>query len=302
MRIFETLARSWDFAKISYGIIWDHKQLMVLPILSTIAAFIVVVSFVAPLWASGLLETWFESAQQVEESGATATTTADQQANPLMWVLLFAFYFANYFVIVFFNSALTACAMQVLRGEPASLGYGLGMAGKRIPQIAGWALVSAVVGVVLKMIENANEKAGYFISAILGSAWTALTYFVVPVIVMDGVGPVTAFKNATGILKKTWGTALAGNFSLGLLGFLVALPSIIISVLLIMGAFSSGSTPLIAASFVVAAFLMTATFAMTSAADGVFKAVLYNYATGRAMPNDIDTQRFDEAFKPKSKS
>ena len=40
-------------------------------------------------------------------------TVTEEQAAPLdaaAYVILFAFYFVNYFVIVFFNSALVACA------------------------------------------------------------------------------------------------------------------------------------------------------------------------------------------------
>ena len=35
-------------------------------------------------------------------------------------------------------------------------------------------------------------------------------------------------------------------------------------------------------------------------ADGVFKALLYNYATGRSMPADIDEEVFASAFGAKS--
>ena len=47
---------------------------------------------------------------------------------------------------------------------------------KRLPQIVGWSLVSAVVGVILKAIENSNKKAGRLVSALFGAAWTAVTY------------------------------------------------------------------------------------------------------------------------------
>ena len=55
-----------------------------------------------------------------------------------------------------------------------------------------WALVSAVVGLVLRILAGrAREQGGImgFISqlvvALLGAAWTMLTYFVVPLIVIE---------------------------------------------------------------------------------------------------------------------
>ena len=41
-------------------------------------------------------------------------------------------------------------------------------------------------------------------------------------------------------------------------------------------------------------------FAASSAADMVFRALLYNYATGRTIPDDVDEEQFTAAFASKS--
>jgi hypothetical protein len=286
--MFATLSRSWEYAKISYGVLWENKQLVIFPILSSIAAVIVMASFLVPLWSSGMLERLAEGTGT--EAGQSATSDA------VLYAILFAFYFCNYFVIVFFNSALTACTMRVINGEEVTVGDGIGVAMRRLPQIAAWAFVSAIVGVVLQIIENANEKAGRFISAILGSAWTALTYFVVPVIVVDGVGPVEAFKRSVGTLKSQWGTALVGGFSLGFLGLLVILPIVLVTAGLIWLATKSMGTPGVIAAIAVGVVLLAIGFAVNSAAGVVFKALLFNFATNRSLPADIDASRFGDAF------
>ena len=53
---FGRLSRSWEFAKISYGIIWAHKSLLVFPIFSTVASILVLASFILPLWGAGQME------------------------------------------------------------------------------------------------------------------------------------------------------------------------------------------------------------------------------------------------------
>ncbi len=291
--MFATIGRSWAFTKISYGIIWDFKKLIVFPLLSTIAASAVIASFLAPLWMTGTLEKWMALG---DPDSGTAATTADQVT---MYGTLFLFYFCSYFVMVFFNSALTACAMKVVSGETPTVGYGLSMAGKRLPQILGWAFVSALIGVVLRMIENANEKLGYFVAAILGSAWTALTYFVVPVVVMEGVGPIQAIKRSVGTLKATWGEALVGNFSMGFLAFLVMLPVILVCGALVAMASAAGNAALFVVGIAVGVLVVVITTAATSAADVVFKAMLYNHATGRSVPANVDTSLFQDAFRHK---
>jgi hypothetical protein len=288
--MFATLSRSWEYAKISYGIIWDYKKLVIFPLASTIAAVLVLGSFLLPLWASGTLETWM---QFVDNKPATQATTSDYI---WMYATLFLFYFCNYFVIVFFNCGLTACAMKVVAGEAPTLGYGFSIASKRLPQILAWAFISAIVGVLLKMVENANEKVGRWIAAILGTAWSALTYFVVPVLVVDGVGPILAIKLSAGTLKGTWGEAVTGRFSLGFLSFLVLLPAFIVAGILIALAINAGSVTGMVLGIALGVMLIIIATAVTSAADQVFKALLYNYATGRTLPAGIDKSTFGEAF------
>ena len=288
--MFEKLSRSWEFAKISYGIIWDFKQLVIFPVLSTIAAILVSASFLLPLWGTGTLEQWSQFMDD-EQAGA---------GNVAMYVTAFCFYFCNYFVIVFFNAALTACAMKVIAGEAPTIGYGLSAASRRLPQIIGWALLSAVVGVVLKAIENAHEKAGQIVAALLGMAWTIMTYFVVPVIVMDGVGPIEAFKRSAGTLKKTWGEALVGHFSLGLLSFLLMLPVLLVAAGLVYLAISAQSMVATVVAIALAVLLIAIGAAVTSAADVVFKALLFNYATDRAVPEGLDRSTFADAFGPRA--
>lgn len=285
--MFATLARSWEYAKISYGVLWENKQLVIFPILSSIAAVLVMASFLVPLWSSGMIE------RMAGDDPAAAPSDA------VLYTILFAFYFCNYFVIVFFNAALTACAMRVINGETPTVGDGLAVAMKRLPQIAGWAFVSAIVGVVLQIIENAHEKAGQFVSAILGSAWTALTYFVVPVIVVEGVGPVEAFKRSTGTLKSQWGTALVGGFSLGFLGLLVIVPIVLVGGGLVWLATQSMGTAGLVAAIAVALVLLAIGFAVNSAAGIVFKALLYNFATNRSLPQGVDASHFGDAFVSK---
>lgn len=351
---FGKISRSWEFAKLSYGIIWDFKRLIVFPIFSGIAAVLVLASFILPLWGLGYFEakaaatssttTVAVTPAEPTEAGnptappaaaappapapvttAPATATVDAtvanaedaeggwndeadqtyadsgdsvEMTPVDYAILFAFYFCNYFVIVFFNTALIACAMKVVAGEVPTVGYGLSIAFKRLPQIVAWAAISAVVGVLLKVIENANKKVGKIIAAIIGTAWTILTYFVVPVLAVEGVGPVQAIKQSASVLKQTWGEAAIGNFSLGLLNFLICLPVYLILGVLLFLSVTSGNMVFVAAVLAIGAVALVVTAAVSSAADVVFKALLYNYATGRSLPANVDADIFAAAFAP----
>src|SRR5690606_14657987 len=69
-------------------------------------------------------------------------------------VLGFAFYLTTTFVIVFFNTALVCCAMTRFAGGDPTLGSGLSAAVERLPQILGWALLTATVGTILRTVEE----------------------------------------------------------------------------------------------------------------------------------------------------
>ncbi len=276
--MFERLKASFGLARSSWLVLLTDKKLIVFPLLSGISCLLVLASFIAPVALSPRLQQLFD----------------DQ--SPLLWVGLFLFYFVNYFVIVFFNSALVTCALMRFNGETPTLGDGFAAAVSRLPQILAWALVSATVGVVLKLIENVHEKAGAIISALLGTAWTVVTFFVVPVLVVERTGPIDAIKRSIAILKKTWGEALVGNFGLGLFTFLLLLPAFVI---LAAGAYLLTVSAPLGITVLVLGFLYLVLWgAASSALNGIFVSALYEYAARGQIPQGFDREQVELAFKP----
>jgi hypothetical protein len=281
--MFERLSNSFALARSSWQVLRTDKQLVVFPILSGIASVLVTASFLLPfLINQDLLDNLQKNAQWVLAVGA------------------FAFYFCSYFVIIFFNAALISCALMRFNGRAPTLGDGLRAAGLRLPQILAWALVSASVGMILKLIENANERVGAFISSILGTVWTVLTYFVVPVLVVEKVGPMEAIKRSTAILKRTWGEALVGRFGLGLFVLLLAIPGILL--LFIGVALVGGGQPVALGLAVIALAVLyfLGVAAIGTALQGIFVSALYQYASQGEVPVGFDAATMRGAFGRKA--
>ncbi|MBX3440386.1 MAG: hypothetical protein KF861_23050, partial [Planctomycetaceae bacterium] len=211
--MFERIANGWELAKSSWHVLRLDKELLVFPLLSGIACLLVLASFAVPLWNSPYVNAVVDDGEAPQDVVA--------------YLILFAFYFVNYFVIVFFNTALVACAMIRFRGGDPTVADGLQAATSRLPQILAWALLSATVGVVLKAIESRSEKAGQIAAALLGGAWSIATYFVVPILVVEKADPFTAVKRSFAVLKKAWGESLAANFGIGLITFLCMLAAMV---------------------------------------------------------------------------
>jgi len=282
--MFDRMSRGWELARESWNVLKLDRELLVFPFLSGLACLVVLASFALPLWGAGFFD-------DVGKDNAAPQ-------NPLMYVVLFAFYFVNYFVIVFFNSALVGCAIIRFKGGDPTVADGFRAATDRLPQILGWALVAATVGLVLKLIESRSEKVGQIVAGLMGMAWSAVTYFVVPVIVIERKGPIEATKRSLAILRRTWGEALTANFGIGFVIFLVSLVGIVPMVLGVL-AFSAGLVPLGVLGIGVGIVLLLIVNLILSALNAIVIAALYLYAAEGSVPRYFDNRLLADAFVSK---
>lgn len=292
--MFARLATGFHLAKQSLNVLRSHKQLLIFPLLSGICCILVFASFAIPLVMSGAIEVAVGGAIETDE----AVTQTDSMENPLYLAGLFLFYFVNYFVIVFFNSALVSCAVKRFYGETPTIGEGFSAAMARLPQIAGWALVSATVGVILRVIESRSARVGQLVAGLLGMAWSAATFFVIPIIVVESLGPIDAVKRSGSILRKSWGEALAGNSSIGFFCFLAMLPCIGLII---------GGVALVGSEFVIGGIIIIVLGAVgilivslvSSALSAIVQAAVYMYGASGEAPSGFESTTLRSAFAAK---
>ena len=139
---------------------------------------------------------------------------------------VFLFYLATYSIAIFFNVALVSIASNRLAGGRATLNNGLQVAWTRKWRILQWALLAATVGMLLKMIEGRLKFLGRMIVGIIGFVWTLASFFVIPLLAAEDMGPVEALYKSAEIFRDTWGEEVTGGFSFGLIFFLLMLPGI----------------------------------------------------------------------------
>jgi hypothetical protein len=282
--MFDRIWSGFALARSSWQVLYTDKKLLVFPILSGVCCLLVMASFFTPL---AFLVDWQKAADNPRGFQPPAWT----------WLVLFAYYFCSYFVVVFFNAALISCALVRFNGGTPTLADGLGAASRCLPQIAAWALVSATVGILLKAIENANEKVGALVSSLLGTAWSIITYFVVPVLVVEKVGPFEAIRRSLAILRHTWGEALVGHVGIGLFVFLLMLPGLLVGLL---GALVLSQVPVVGIGLIaLAAVYLLIWLAIGPALNGIFLGALYQYAAHGRVPDGFDGDAMAQAFRRK---
>ncbi len=282
------ISNSWALVKQSFAILSKDEELMLLPILSAISCILVSASVLG----GGALYVY----PQVQAAAANQLTW--RPSHSLLFGFMFVFYLVNYFVIIFFNTALVSAASVRLGGGKPTLGGGLQAAWRRLGVIFQWALVAATVGMILRMIEERSGFIGRLVVSVVGMAWTLATFFVVPVLVFEDLGPVAAVERSMELFRKNWGEEVVGTFSFGLIFIVLALPGIALPIL---GAYLAGDFgATIGATLMVVYFVVLAV--VNSAARGIFMAAVYRYATSGEISPGFSENTFSTAWRPKSGS
>jgi hypothetical protein len=278
LRSMDALSRTIQLYKESFVVLTKDSEILLFPVLSGISA--------ASLAAAAFYTFYHDG---------TLLAVAHRTAGWENYAALFAWYYLNNFLIVFFNSALIGCARIRLSGGDATIGQGFGMALDRMAHIALWALVASTVGVIL---QSFNNRRGGLLTRLIGAAlsigWTMMTYLIVPVLVIENRGVLDSIYRSSELFKKQWGEELLGSFGFGLLNFLLFLPAIGL------GAFIC-RYDLVAGLIVVVVYaLFQAT--ISSAVAGVFRAALYQFATSGEAPPGFTAAALDPRDGPLARS
>jgi len=279
--VFERFGRSLELAKASWNVLRSDKELLIFPLVSFVLTVLVTISFAVPFYFTGALD-------RAADGGFDAVTL----------VLGFLYYFVTYTVIIFSNAALVGAAMIRLDGGDPTVRDGFRLAFARLPAILGYAAISATVGMILRAIAERGGIVGAIGSMVVGVAWNLATFLAVPVLVMEGAGPIEAVKRSGGLLKRTWGEQVVGNVGISLVFGLLALAVILVGGALV-AMLASVADPLAIGALVLVVITVTAIALVGAAVSGIFTASLYRYVTkgdgGPMFPNST----LQQAFRPK---
>lgn len=270
-------SRTLQLAGSSWRVLKADKELVLLPVLSLIATLAVAFSFLWPIVSSCT-----DSVGQAScELGGTD------------YVVLAAAYVALAFVTIFFNAALVHAANERMEGGDPTVGSAIRGAMGRVHRILPWALVSATVSVILRTIEERAGILGRIVAGIAGIAWSLVTFLVIPVLVVEDIGVVDAVKRSGAMFKRTWGENVIAQVGFGLVGFLLALPAVLVIGL----GFTAGGSAAVAAIVIGIAWILFGSLVM-AALNGIFQTALYRFAAG--LPTGAFDGDLETAFAPKT--
>jgi hypothetical protein len=280
--MFDSIGRSWELAKGSYRVLRADKELLIFPLLSFVALIVVLASFAVPFVMLG-----------------GVTSAQNGEVNIASYVIGFFLYVVTYTVTFFFQTALVGAALIRLDGGDPTVGDGLRIAFSRLPQIIGYALIAATVGMILRWIRERAGFLGAILGGVLGFAWSIATFLVVPVLVIEKVGPIEAIKRSTALLKRTWGEQIVGNVGIGLVFGLLMLLVILVGGALCFFLFQA-SVGLGIAGVLAIVLIIGVIALIASALSGIFTASVYRYATKGDGGPMYNNQTLAAAFRQKN--
>lgn len=272
--MFQTIGRTWELIKMSWAVLKKDRELVLFPVMSTVALVIL----------AGLM-------MGVGSGLGTVDRLSDTGASEVDIALLAVTYFLLAFVVIYFNSALIGAAMIRLAGGDPTVRDGLRMANKRLPQILGWALISATVGLILQVLrsQSRDNMLGQIVLSLVGGVWAYLTYFVVPIVVAEGLGPFAAIRSSGSLFKRTWGEQVTSNVGFGILGIIAALIGALPAILV-----AAVSLPV---GIAVGVATVGLALAIVTALEGIFKAALYGYVADGRVPEDFTRDSLAGAYQ-----
>jgi len=278
-----TFSRSWDLVKQSFAVLMSDKELMWLPVISGIFCLFATVI----IWGTGFL--FLVPPGPIPQDAIRQKLLAEQLAP-----VAFVFYVVTYTIANYFNVALVSIASDRLAGGHARLNDGLQIAWQRKWAIFQWALLAATVGMILQALERRMKFVGRMILGFTGVVWSLASFFVVPVLAAENLGPIDALSKSASIYRRTWGEQALGAFSLGAVFFLFMLPAIAFPMISV---WYFGPHSVLTGMAVAGIYILVLSI-VGSAARGVFVAALYRYATTGQVPGGFDANDFRGSAPP----
>ena len=281
--MFRTIGNTWRITKLSWRVLQLDRELIFFPVMGVIGAAIV----------GGVAAGVFGATGAFDRLGGGET-----EFNAVDVIIALIAYFGGLYMVIFFNSALVAAARERLEGGDPNVMSGIRAVRGMWLAILGWTLISGTVGLILQALQSAARDnangvmriIAVILVSLLQTAWAYITFFVIPVLVVERIGPISAIRRSGGLLRQTWGEQLTASFSFF---FIYLLAIIIVAIPVAILAFIA---PI--AAIIVGVILGGLALASVAAMEGIFKAALYEWVAEGKDGEWFDRQLLTDAYMP----
>lgn len=249
------IARSWRLTRAAWDVVRSDRSLLVLAAISAITGGIglALIFILGGSFQNGRLK-------------------GDELA---LYALIFAYPLT--FISVFFNTAIAAAASAALEGRHLSVGQALAVPMRKLPTVALWSLIAAVVGFLLEQAASRLPLGGSIAARLVGLGWALASLFAIPIIALEDCSAPEALKRSSHIVKKRWGEGIGGSL---IIGAWTAIAVLLAIVVFVVAALATNDVPAVRdAVLVLGVLVLAAIVAVQLVVRQTFAVALYRYAT-----------------------
>jgi hypothetical protein len=275
------MSRGWTLTKESWRLVRADRTLLWFPVVGAVAGLVVAAVFVG---------------------GGIALRSATGSDVLLIVALVLGAYVLAV-VATFCNVALAVCVSRALDGQDTTVAEGLAAARGRFDKILGWAGVQLIVGGLSALLQALlREAGGQLVSVIFGglanAAWEIASFFVIPSIALDDLGPRDALKRSVQVIRQRWGEGVTGTAAIGFI-FLLCVWLPVIAVIVVGVLLTSSVAGLGIALIAIGVIALVIGVVVQTTLSATFRVALYRFATQDAVLGPFQREPLEQAFKPK---
>lgn len=267
--------------KGSWAVLRQDKELMLLPVIGLAVMIVVALVLLIPLiTVFTALETTNEFTGASELSGG---------GSALAFVLILAGYYLLTLINQVFAGGVVHGAYTRMTGGDPTVMSSIKAAGSKTKQLIPWAIATGTVGLLLDALRD-KGFIGKIIAGFISFAWKTATFLVLPILVIEGLGPRDAYNRSRQLMSGRWGESASATFGFILIGFVASLPALFL--IFIGGQLGGSGFILIGLAFV----WLAVTSVVINTLTGVMRAALYLYTVSGEVPADFQGVGLESAF------
>lgn len=203
-----------------------------------------------------------------------------------------------YVLAVLVNSVavgLAGLSERILADQVPAAGEGWRLAGRRLPQVAGWALMVVLIGIPARVLTGWGVD--QLAAVLFGFGWAVVSFFAIPAIALMGDGPLRAAERSLHLVRRFWAGQVAGMvyvwlrpaLFVGLPGAAVLLVGVVLE--------RTGHDYLGWTLGLAGAVLVAAAYLIAVCARSVLAVALFRLAESGAAPREFDQEALKRTMR-----
>jgi Family of unknown function (DUF6159) len=267
-----TARAGWEAVKESAGLLQAHTRLALFAVLEGVLALVVGLVMVAWVWSQDILTIDFATEEVFAWNGSLATGA----------VLLGVWFLVSAVVTSFVQGALAHVVRERMLAGGVQMRAGFARVWMLASPLLSWSLITAAVAIALQAF--GESEVGSFFGGILSLAWGLITYFMIPVLVLEGEGIHKSLKQSARLFRAHWRPVVLGNVSFILAMLLIMLAVAGAGIALVVGAGFADSWFLSGLAMALAGLGALLTLVVGATIASILRVVLYERAHEEELP------------------